>query len=225
EPADHRVLRPLRDLAHRREVALRGNWKAGLDDIDAHLIEQFSDLELLFMGHRRARALLTVAQCRIENDDAVLFGRCLGTHWKFPSRRMRPRGALWDCSFSVIPRVPRRISPAGPQGQVRRRSLPRMRVAVGPAAAAARSIAQDLWRVDMALSIPSYSTSRVARFGKTRVNPRGVDVFYRTRTGQIKPGLGQQCCQFSLVRRHAWPTAWPISGAGYGFKRPCLCRS
>jgi len=82
-----------------------------------------------------------------------------------------------------------------------------MRVAAGLAGTAARSIAQGLRRVDMALSIPSYSTYRVAGFGKTRVNPRGADVFYKTRTGQIKPGLGQQCCQFSLVGRHAWPTA------------------
>ena len=40
----------------------------------------------------------------------------------------------------------------------------------GSAVAAARSIAQISWRVDMALELPSFSTVKVAGFGKVRVN-------------------------------------------------------
>jgi hypothetical protein len=46
--------------------------------------------------------------------------------------------------------VPRRKCPAGPQGRIRRRSVPRMRVAAGSAVPAARSIAQMVCRVDIA---------------------------------------------------------------------------
>jgi hypothetical protein len=61
------------------------------------------------------------------------------------------RGALYGVLKSpTIPRVPRRISPAGPQGRIRRRSVPRMRVAAEPACPAVRSIAQMVCRVDIA---------------------------------------------------------------------------
>jgi hypothetical protein len=46
--------------------------------------------------------------------------------------------------------VPRRKCPAGPQGRIRRRSEPRMRVAAGSAVLAARPIAQISRRVVMA---------------------------------------------------------------------------
>ena len=45
-----------------------------------------------------------------------------------------------------------------------------MRVAADPAWEAARSIAQDWWRVDMAFKIPSSSAAMVANLGKARVN-------------------------------------------------------
>ena len=45
--------------------------KAGLDDVDAHLIEQLGDLELLLEGHGGAGALLAVAQGSVEDHDAV----------------------------------------------------------------------------------------------------------------------------------------------------------
>ena len=50
------------DLRHRLEIALGGDREAGLDDVDAHLVEQFGDLELLLEGHGGAGALLAVAQ-------------------------------------------------------------------------------------------------------------------------------------------------------------------
>jgi hypothetical protein len=60
-------------------------------------------------------------------------------------------GALNGMLISLlIPRVPRHMCPAGPQGLIRRRSVPRMRVAAEPALPAVRSIAQISWRVDMA---------------------------------------------------------------------------
>ena len=52
--------------------------KAGLDDVDAHVVEQLGDFELLLMGHGGAGALLAVAQGGVEDDDAVLLGRGLG---------------------------------------------------------------------------------------------------------------------------------------------------
>jgi len=45
-----------------------------------------------------------------------------------------------------------------------------MRVAAGSAAAAARSIAQMVCGVDMALKLPSSPTVKVANFGKVHVN-------------------------------------------------------
>ena len=48
--------------------------KAGLDDVDAHLVEQRGDFELLLVGHGGAGALLAVAQGGVENNDAVLLG-------------------------------------------------------------------------------------------------------------------------------------------------------
>ena len=80
KPAYDRVLGALGDLVHGREIALRGDRKAGLDDVDAHLVEQLGDLELLLMRHGGAGALLAVAQCGVEDDDAVLVGRG-DRHW------------------------------------------------------------------------------------------------------------------------------------------------
>ncbi len=45
-----------------------------------------------------------------------------------------------------------------------------MREATEPAVPAVRSIAQMVWRADMALRLPSSSTAKVADFGKVHVN-------------------------------------------------------
>ena len=74
EAADHRVLGTLGDLVDGGKIAFRGDRKTGLDDVDAHLVEELGDFELLLVGHRRARALLAVAQGGVEDDDAVLLG-------------------------------------------------------------------------------------------------------------------------------------------------------
>ena len=80
EAADHRVLGTPGDLVDGRKVAIRGDREAGLDDVDAHIVEQLGNLELLLMGHGGARALLAVAQGGVEDDDAVLLGLCWRGH-------------------------------------------------------------------------------------------------------------------------------------------------
>ena len=56
------------------EIAVGGDREAGLDDVDAHVVEQLGDFELLLVGHGGAGRLLAVAQGGVENDDAVLVG-------------------------------------------------------------------------------------------------------------------------------------------------------
>ncbi len=74
EAADHRLFRAPRDFAHRAEIAFGGDRKAGLDDVDAHVVEQLGDLELFVMGHGGAGGLLAVPQSGVEDDDTVLAG-------------------------------------------------------------------------------------------------------------------------------------------------------
>src|SRR4029078_3318678 len=95
EPADHRVLGAGRDLVDGGEIAFRGDREAGLDDVDAHVVEQFGDLELLVVGHGGAGALLAVAQGGVEDDDAVLVGLRGGSHGNGPSRFAPWIRALW----------------------------------------------------------------------------------------------------------------------------------
>ena len=86
QSANDRVLRALGDLIHRGEVALRCDRKTGLDDVDAHLVEQLGDFELFLVGHGGARTLFAVAQGGVEDDDAVLLGLRWGVHtWSFSS--------------------------------------------------------------------------------------------------------------------------------------------
>ena len=80
EPAHHRILRALGDLVHRGEIAFRSDRETGLDDVDAHVVEQAGDFQLLVMGHGGAGALLAVAQGGVEDDDAVLVGLCCRGH-------------------------------------------------------------------------------------------------------------------------------------------------
>ena len=134
QAADHGVLGALGDLVDGGEVAFRGDREAGLDDVDAHRVEQLGDLELLLVRHGRAGALLAVAQRRVEDDDAVLVGLGRRTHGCSPSQaRCAAVGRSYGVLSPSIPRVPRRKCPAGPQGRIRRRSVPRMRVAAAPA--------------------------------------------------------------------------------------------
>ena len=73
-PQIDRVLGALGDLVDGLEIAVRGDREAGLDDVDAHGVEQLGDFDLLLVGHGGAGALLAVAQGGVEDDDAVLLG-------------------------------------------------------------------------------------------------------------------------------------------------------
>ena len=75
QTANHRVFGILGNLAHSGEITLRSDWKTRLNDVDAHIIEQARNLELFFMGHGRARRLLSVAQSCVKNYYAVLCHR------------------------------------------------------------------------------------------------------------------------------------------------------
>ena len=83
QAAHHGVLGALGDLVDGEEVAFRGDREAGLDDVDAQLVEELGDLELLLVGHGGAGRLLAVAQGGVEDDDAVLLGLWLRGHGKF----------------------------------------------------------------------------------------------------------------------------------------------
>ena len=105
EAADDGVLGALGDLVDGREVALRRDRKAGLDDVDAHVVEQFGDFELLLVRHGGAGRLLAVAQGGVEDDDAVLLGLGGVVMELGPSRRWRP-GSVWALVGSVARSTP-----------------------------------------------------------------------------------------------------------------------
>ena len=65
--ADRGILDRLGNGMDRIEITGRSGSKTGLDHIDAHLFQLAGDANLLFLGHRCARALFAVAQRRIEN--------------------------------------------------------------------------------------------------------------------------------------------------------------
>ena len=72
--ADHAVLDPFCDLVDRLEVTLGSDRETRFDDVDAHLLQEFGDLDFLGHGHGGARRLLAVAKGRVEHDDLV--GSC-----------------------------------------------------------------------------------------------------------------------------------------------------
>ena len=74
EAADHRVLGTFGDLADRFEVAFGSDWEAGLDDVDAHVVEKLGNFQLFVMAHGRARRLFAVAQGGVKDHHAVLVG-------------------------------------------------------------------------------------------------------------------------------------------------------
>ena len=65
------LLQELGDLVHGREIAVRGDGKAGLDHVDAHGLEDLGDAQLFRHGHRAAGRLLAVAQGGVEDDHAL----------------------------------------------------------------------------------------------------------------------------------------------------------
>ena len=103
--------------------------KAGLDDVDAHRVEQVGDLELFLEGHGRAGALLAVAQRGVEDQDLVLVGagrlvRCVRScvipderiFWQPALEYMERRGG----PVRLNPLSAQAKGPAGAQGRLRR---------------------------------------------------------------------------------------------------------
>ena len=88
ETSDDRLLGALGDFVDAFKVALAGDRETGLDDVDAHLLQNFSDFELLFQGHGGAGALLAVAQGGVENQNLVFCSRRI-SHWKLSFARGR----------------------------------------------------------------------------------------------------------------------------------------
>jgi hypothetical protein len=64
---DDRARDGLGDLAHGLEVALRRRREAGLDHVDAQVLELARDDQLLLHVHRGARGLLPVAEGGVED--------------------------------------------------------------------------------------------------------------------------------------------------------------
>jgi hypothetical protein len=50
---------------------LASNWETRLNDIDAHIFEQFGELDFLVMGHGRAGGLLAIAHGGVKNTNGL----------------------------------------------------------------------------------------------------------------------------------------------------------
>src|SRR5690349_5472253 len=130
KPCDHGVLRAASDFADRLKVAFGGDWKAGLNNVDPHVVEQFGNLELFLKCHGGARALLPVTQGGVENDYTVLLGLFGGGHLQIPCSMCAVSRRRWEGFLvSTTPECPGANRPVGPQGQIRSRSPPIGRVA------------------------------------------------------------------------------------------------
>ena len=180
EPADDRVLGALGDLVDGGEVAVRRDRKAGLDDVDAHVVEQFGDFELFLVRHGGAGTLLAVAQGGVEDDDAVLFGfacrLAVVMVWSFSSAA--PAGAA-GCAcgrYGVGPKsplsaqaqMPSRPSGAGKEQQTTKNE--------GRTSGPSRG-GSPVDRIDIVANRHARPRSAmVAENGKGRVNPRGQRV-------------------------------------------------
>ena len=102
EAGDRGVFHPPRHFADAFEIADAGDREAGFDNVDAQMIEQIGDFELLLEGHRGARRLLAVAQGRVENQNALAGLRVRGrvfVHIEFP-KSAAPRRDLSSPAFN-----------------------------------------------------------------------------------------------------------------------------
>src|SRR5690606_10606748 len=105
--SDDRVLNLLRHGDDRLEVAVRGNRKTGLDNVDAHLVERLGDLELFLERHRGAGGLLAVPQGGVEDEYPLAVAAafvCLAGHFGLPIKRPGrscPRGRTNLCRLTI----------------------------------------------------------------------------------------------------------------------------
>ena len=88
-PGDGGALDLLGDGDDSFEIAVGGDGETGLDDVDAHVVERFGNLQLFFQRHGGAGRLLAVAQGGVENEDAVFVGVGGGGHGSVPISRPR----------------------------------------------------------------------------------------------------------------------------------------
>lgn len=59
---------------HGLEIAIGGDREPGLDNVDAHIVKRFGNLELFIQCHGGARRLFAVAQRGVEDEDAIFVG-------------------------------------------------------------------------------------------------------------------------------------------------------
>ena len=119
QAGDDGILDAASDRLHGLEVAFRGDREAGLDDVDAHLVQEIGDLQLLFQVHGGAGALLAVAQRGVEDQDAIgagargeiargldllgFLGGVDGGFGRLSALRIWPRAFLGDLVMDVCP--------------------------------------------------------------------------------------------------------------------------
>ncbi len=216
QAGDDGVLGAAGDFAHRLEVAFRGDGKAGLDDVDAHVVEHLGDHDLFLEGHGRAGALLAVTQGGVEYDDAVLLGLVGGVHlcssfWVV----RRSEGAEGFSQLTRTPECPGANRPDGPQGPIRSRSPPRSRVgrdAAGIAGVAAKAAPPKIPEFSLRISI-----AKPLKPG----NPRPKPLTVRCRRPRARPFLDEKCqslqCQKMVSRGD-------VFGEGPGGLTPQRCR-
>ena len=127
QAGDGGVLGPPGDLGHGLEIAVRGDREARLDDVDAHGVEQFGDLELFLEGHRGAGALLAVAERGVEDQNAVLggpVGGCIGHGLRPVSAAGIGTLEILQCgparSWVATPESPGVLKPSRPSGAAKK---------------------------------------------------------------------------------------------------------
>ena len=106
EPGNHGILAATGDFRDGFEIADRSDRKARLDDVDTHVVERLGNLQLFLERHRRARALLAVAQRRVEDENALFVGGLGGGgHAALPIQRpgQSPRGQTFLCWLDRYP--------------------------------------------------------------------------------------------------------------------------
>ena len=113
KPTDGRILDELGNSRNRLEIAVRRDGKAGLNDVDTHLIEKGGHFQLFFVGHRGAWGLLPVPQRRVENPYTVHFARPGLFVYAFRTRSHAPNPSVrreWRASFHWLMLSPKRPS-------------------------------------------------------------------------------------------------------------------
>ena len=103
------VRRAISETASKSPIG--GDREAGLDDVDAHRVEQLGDRQLLVEGHGGAGTLLAVAQGGVEDHDPVAGGgaggRCHGVTLSRAARLdVARRGVVPWRAVSRVSKIP-----------------------------------------------------------------------------------------------------------------------